>query len=238
VCTITCHSSCLSCFNSSSAGCLSCRVIGAIINQNTCMCSSGYVPQSPALTDCVLCHGSCLTCINNLSTGCTFCRYQGTVLTVQSGGSCVCASNYVPSTSALANCVLCDSSCATCINQLASGCLTCSSPGLTPNPSIGGGLCQLVCYSGCLTCFDASSAGCLSCRYSGSVLSINTCICGTGYVPQSPALDNCVACHFSCLSCVNGLSSGCTVCRYLGSSPSPSIGGGTCCADQTTCLKV
>lgn len=69
------------------------------------------------------------------------------------------------------------------------------------------------CHASCSACSQGNNPNkCTSCAIATATLSVlsgGTCSCGSGYVPQSPAISACVECHSGCPYCVDDTEAGC-----------------------------
>lgn len=140
---LTCHASCQTCVDETSAGCQSCKYADTVLSNSaggTCSCKPGYATQAIATQDCVACHPSCSSCKDGTASGCLTCKIATAVVTNVGGGKCYCPDGFMVQESPVTECVACHSSCKKCMNGLIGGCLSCKVTGARlTNP--GGGVC-------------------------------------------------------------------------------------------------
>ena len=246
-CTLAtaCHFSCSACSTPmDSSQCTNCYANASLVsNPGPCLCSNNAVP-TPDVANCALCHLTCLNCVQaNDSSQCTSCHGLA-VLSSLAPSSCLCPSSAFPSPN-VTNCVLCHSTCGSCIwpggpsectSCLDLAALAASSPsecrcseGAFPSPDSAH---CVQCHVSCMLCASVGESGCSKC-YGNAYFSgppPSACHCSPGFYP-SPDASKCVECSIECATCLN--SSDCESCKSgaylsagkclcpLGAFPSP-----------------
>ena len=231
-----CHGSCGMCTTpASSSSCLSCSAYAAILDNRPsghCVCNNNYVAETDPVGSCMLCDKSCSECNAETPTSCTKCAIPEATLNTGGNfwGTCSCGSQYVPQPVARTSCVPCHASCKTCVNDQASGCLTCKIAEATLDDPLGGTCactapkykavtspttpCESLCHASCLTCVNPTSGGCLTCKVTEASLTKadgGVCFCGSGFVREYSPTVQCGKCaEYDCVcsgqkgtSCLN-----------------------------------
>jgi len=192
-----CHSSCFTCSDSTSTGCLSCFPGFAVLG-NSCLpcdptCQTCQLPTNPT---------SCLTCI-------------GTATATSPPAACICpSSSYLISSPY--QCNPCAGLCSACIGT-ATTCTDC-----TLNASLSGGVCTCdlfyfaewtvcsSCQSSCKSCLNALE--CVDCVVPALWFFFDKrCYCKENYYTLTTPR-SCLPCHSTCFSCFDGLITDCKSC--------------------------
>lgn len=242
---LPCDPTCSKCSDGGVSDCTACKTNAeflppAVAGPAACKCSSGFFP-SPTAALCAACHPTCLTCNSGAASKCTTCKSNASLPPAASEGSCSCVLHYFPNTSS-ANCVVCDSSCYSCVGAASNKCSACylyatllnginpnscvCDSGYAPTPTVS--TCQ-VCDSSCKTCSTGFVNGCTSCyKYatlSGSPSGTCDCIPGT-YFDLTAA--RCLKCHQHCLTCSGSAGTQCLMC-----APGETMNGDGSCTCAT-----
>jgi hypothetical protein len=209
VCSL-CDASCLTC-SGSATSCTSC-VSPKVVQDNACVCQSGYFSMG---NDCELCDPSCLTCSME-PTHCLSCHAGTFLLDNTCDDICPAGTFEGPGV-----CTPCDASCLTCSGS-AAYCTSCNEPKLLsasscvdtcpPDQTPTNGVCNgsSGCLGDCLTCSTTPST-CTSCK-PPTFLYGTTCVncCPKGYTGVDGV---CIAqCHKSCLTCTGPGPEDCSSC--------------------------
>ncbi|KAM3140819.1 hypothetical protein pb186bvf_007046 [Paramecium bursaria] len=233
--TYTCDITCLTCYGPSSDNCITCDSNNnRQINGTKCQCMAGF--SSSVNTDpyCFYssCDYTCTTCSGPNNNNCLSCVSTRGL----SVNQCPCLPNYAEYQQSQ-DCYLilssgCHYSCATCINNLVNGCITCPNQAFrqyqgasytcscqTYYVDQGGSVCapNFTCNYSCETCDPTNTNYCYTCfATSNRILSNNKCPCQSGYIEYQQYL-NCLqilnlSCHYSCLTCINNSDNGCVSC--------------------------
>ncbi|KAM3137484.1 hypothetical protein pb186bvf_010457 [Paramecium bursaria] len=191
----SCYFSCLTCFNITPLGCLSCDIhrflnINALTNQQFCTCFDGYFEVSQ---NCYICDQTCLTCSNS-STNCNSCRETDN-RGIDYLNQCICLAGYNdklnPGQSCVQDLIVCHYSCIICFGLQSNQCLDCDPTYRVLNNTTcdcqafqydAGSLQCQACFQTCLTCNGTLINNCLTCDSSlNRILQSNQCICNVGY---------------------------------------------------------
>jgi hypothetical protein len=216
-----CHSSCRTCISAASNACLTCpptHTHDPLTNKcNILPCEPGsYRDQGTGR--CIWCHKYCTTCDGPSPLDCLSCM-TGYALVSSSDppvpiatgpARCQreCLTGYYPSSSAPNECLLCDSSCATCTGPGRVSCLTC-----VTGHYLEGTQC-LPCHHWCASCSQESSFKCSSCYPTYQLQP-------SGYCQKYPlqpakyidfALNDYFPCYWTCAECSGPLINECTTC--------------------------
>jgi hypothetical protein len=231
----TCHTSCLTCFNSLPTGCLTCPPSSTLLaSENRCACDSNqYQTQSGS---CAPCPPLCDRCTGPLNTDCTRCSYRAVVST---SGSCACSVGYYYYQSvSYSGCNLCHPTCVTCTGGTPNSCTACpegsslsSTNECLPGPGLafsGSNVFNLECDLKCKSCGSQRNL-CTQCWMNAALQPNQDCLCIPGY-KQNTNTGKCevVSCHPTCKTCVTALSDGCTSCHSNADLVSTPIGSCKC----------
>lgn len=212
-----CDITCLECNGGAASQCKSCKA-NATLSGTTCVCQSGFSWDTVSAL-CQMCDATCLHCLDATASSCLDCWPHAVLSPVIGPGRCECQPGFFPSTTAR-TCAQCHSTCQSCSNNNASGCLSCYDfaqlsgtacvciDKAYANPDAAS--CQL-CHISCKSCTGPMESECSSCENGGYMRgpAPNICICGPGFFPNpnpsqcSPCLPVCATCRDSmtCTSC-------------------------------------
>ncbi|KAL4507642.1 hypothetical protein ABPG73_012330 [Tetrahymena malaccensis] len=216
-----CDQSCMTCNNTTSSSCLTCKPNLYLYQNNTCgQCDTtkGYYIDG---IKCSQCDQSCMTCNNTTSSSCLTCKPNLYLYQNNTCGQCDTSNGYYVDGF---KCSQCDQSCLTCNNTTSSSCLTCK-PNLYLYQNntcqicnresgyyIEGQYCKQ-CDTNCLTC-DETPTKCLTCPINQYLLKNYTCTdscdINKGYFIQD---NQCLQCDASCLTCNGSSEEQCLTCR-------------------------
>jgi hypothetical protein len=178
-----CHSTCATCNELGADKCLTCNpALGARlvngISPGSCECMPGWFGASADA--CVKCHGSCATCSEGANAAkCSTCIANATETGTADNYTCPCDLYYwYDTTGAEAVCSPCHTTCKTCNDQNADGCVLCKPNAARSAPGAAGSTCIcpatgfygpaencLPCHASCTTgsCIGAGIAQCTVC---------------------------------------------------------------------------
>ncbi|XP_077999737.1 extracellular matrix organizing protein FRAS1-like [Glandiceps talaboti] len=230
-----CHTTCRTCVDTSSSGCLSCSS-PLVYSDGHCLrqCSSNQYQDRGV---CYKCHSSCATCFGSSSSECTSCPQLARL----QYGECLTGCRISEYPTPQGYCQACHSSCAVCVasstgtSSICTECVDSNQYILNDvcvsdcgrEYHIDNGICQ-ACHDTCVTCSSSGSMGCTSCPRGQVLAHTGTCTnsCYDGYYNDNGI---CRECAPGCVLC-NGPGE-CMRCR----DPARSIQYGECieqCAEQ------
>ena len=212
-----CDSSCLTCVNGSTIGCLSCASGKYLLNGACLSCNT---------TTCLTCDkfdGNCTSCQPSATPQTYLVLYTDMNQTCSSScpfGTYPNSANYI--------CTNCDVTCRTCSAGGPANCITCANSFFQ-----NGGVCQ-ACDPKCSTC-SGTATYCLSCPLNGnSALYNNDCVTNCPALYYKRVADSvCQPCDVTCKSCSGPSISDCTGC-YDGSFVS-TLPSGSCSLCDISC---
>ena len=233
-----CISSCADCSGNTASDCTQCYANAQLTSPspNECLCFPSFYAY-PSSANCVPCEIMCKQC-----TGiglCSACIANASVAVVPGPCACSIAHFYISASNA---CIPCFPDCKTCSERLFNNCFSCfdnaqlisdscfclSGYFAFPNASN----CE-ACNGDCLACNAGGNKACTLCGNNAALLSDlspGTCLCDSGFWPNSDAT-HCSPCHSRCSTCVGSISSHCLACHpnaALASGTSP----GSCACNQ------
>ena len=210
-----CNSTCGTCFDGTTEGCLSCQALKPLLHINSCIDEHCPDTTFQVNNECRHCAHACNKCTNLQK--CDTC-HTGYYLTET--GHCVpsCPSSQYADNK---ECKTCPANCATCLNSTV--CTECpiQAPLLTLDHAcvdrcpLGTYKNQnrcMPCHGSCHSCSGPTSKECLSCP-PGTRLHDYTCqSCKLGHF-YDPSLLSCKPCHPSCNTCSGSLDTDCLSCQ-------------------------
>ena len=228
---LQCSTFCATC-SSNSSNCLSCNTLGGVgyyLHSAACIitCPDLFYENTTNL-QCAACDAACAICTGPSKSECSQCKNDGANDYYLEYGTTTCSQTcpvgQYQDTSGTFQCLLCASSCDTCLNT-SSNCQTCAfSTTIGANVFLSGTQCLLACpagfwgdtsnhqctscHVGCAVCTDASLTTCTSCRNDTSTqyykeIGINTCAttCPAGQFISASVSNLCQACSITCITC-------------------------------------